>query len=91
MELATCKIYGKLYKSNEYNKHNIAETLNIVQWLKKLSSSSKKNKWHSYRNVYDLYHMSLWSSPIDPMSQPDVPWQDHHPLGVDGTQVNVLK
>ena len=31
MELATCKIYCKLYKSYEYNKHNITETLNTIQ------------------------------------------------------------
>ena len=28
---------------------------------------------------------------MDPTGQLNVPWQDHHPLGMDGTQVSVLE
>ena len=64
---------------------------NIVQQLKKLSNFYKENKEHLYRNIDNLYSGSLGSFSTDPMGQLNVPWEDHHPLGVDDTQVCVLK
>ena len=86
MELANCKNYLELYKSYEYNKHNITETLNIAWWLmKNWATLMKKNKQHFYRNIYDLCHGYLLSFFTYPMGQLYVYQQDCHPLGMDST------